>query len=405
MYKRALCLIFTLSLLIAHTARAEELKTRYTDDYFSTVSALMLYTQDAAAYETAWARVKELLAQIDDAVSMSKPQSDIARFNALKSGQSCSVSNITAEILLTALDVYHQTNGLYDPTVYPLVDLWGFSPRFNTNMYQPTLPYDRAYEDGHLPLPDARYIQGLLPLVGLDGVTMSGDPETGWTLTKSTAAVVVDGQVFQAQMDLGGIAKGYACDRVTALLTEMGFAQGHFVCGGSSIAVLARPSGLYGLTLGKPRAGQSELKHYATVYMQNTTLSTSSDASHTYLRNGVIYCHIIDPRTGYPINMPTDGAAQEGIACVTLLSPGAARNDALSTALCIMGSEEAMAYVATRMDGVAAVMVLYRTGEPYQEVYTNLTDEAYVLEDAAYRLACAPQGDGEIVYTGTLFAE
>lgn len=405
MYKRALCLIFTLSLLIAHTARAEELKTRYTDDYFSTVCALMLYTQDAAAYETAWARVKELLAQIDDAVSMSKPQSDIARFNALKSGQSCSVSNITAEILLTALDVYHQTNGLYDPTVYPLVDLWGFSPRFNTNAYQPTLPYDRAYEDGHLPLPDARYIQGLLPLVGLDGVTLSGDPETGWTLTKSTAAVVVDGQVFQAQMDLGGIAKGYACDRVTALLTEMGFTQGHFVCGGSSIAVLARPSGLYGLTLGKPRAGQSELKHYATVYMQGTTLSTSSDASHTYLRNGVIYCHIIDPRTGYPINMPTDGAAQEGIACVTLLSPSAARNDALSTALCIMGPEEAMAYVATRLDGVAAVMVFYRTGESYQEVYTNLTDEAYVLEDAAYRLACAPQGDGEIVYTGTLFEE
>jgi len=49
---------------------------------------------------------------------------------------------------------------------------WGFSPRFNQNTYQPSMPYDRVYSNGHLPLPDPEHIDALLPLIGLSGIEM-----------------------------------------------------------------------------------------------------------------------------------------------------------------------------------------------------------------------------------------
>lgn len=396
----ALCLVTVL--LPLFSAQGASPLSRYTDKYFSTVSALFLYTDDRQAFEQTWAEVKGILEEIQNAVSLSVPDSDLSRFNALACGESCSVSPITAEILRTAFSVYNETGGLYDPTVFPLVDLWGFSPRFNSNIYQPTQPYDRAYENGKLPPPDERYVQALQQLVDFGGVTLSGSNDQGWTLTKNIPPVTVDGHTFQAQMDLGSIAKGYACDRVLQLLQSEGYEYGHFVCGGSSIAALSRPEGEYRLTIGKPRSGAEENASFAVLTARNTTLSTSSDASHTYTRDGVIYCHIIDPRTGYPINMPADGQAQCGIACVTLLGPSAARSDALTTALCVMGPQQALAYVNSRLQGDPVVMVLYRTGEPFLEVLAS-AEAACTLEDAGYRLASRIGPDGNIVYTGTLF--
>ncbi|MCI5957209.1 MAG: FAD:protein FMN transferase [Clostridiales bacterium] len=406
MRKRLLSLVCMLALLLPSCpASASAVKSRHTSDYFSTVSALFLYTDDNEAFEQAWTLVKQTLEQIQSAVSLSDPASDLSRFNRLRYGESCSVGDITAAVFQTALAAYKATDGLYDPTVYPLVDLWGFSPRFNQNVYAPVQPYDRAYENGKLPLPDERYIQAFQKLTGLDGIELLGNAEAGWTLRKNIPPVCVEEAVFQAQLDLGGIAKGYACDLVTQLLREHGFTQGHFVCGGSSISLLGAPDGDYALTLSKPRSGDSAESYYATVYASDTTLSTSSDANHTYLADGVIYCHIIDPRTGYPINMPQEGAPQRGIATVTLLGPSAAYNDALSTALCVMGPARAVAYVNAFLQNQPVAMVFYETGQPFSEVFTNLPSSACVLEDAAYRPASRLTESGEAEYIGSLFSQ
>ena len=390
-------------LLCFSSGQAAGLQTRHTTSYFSTVSALFVYTDDSSAFERVWAQTKQILSDIQSAVSLSDPESDLSRFNALGSGESCPVSPITAEILRTAKAVYDETGGLYDPTVFPLVDLWGFSPRFNTNQYKPLMAYDRPYEDGKLPLPDVRYVEALRQLVGLEGIVLSGSDEQGWTLSKQTPSVTVDGHSYHAQLDLGGIAKGYACDRVKRLLQESGFENGHFVCGGSSIAVLSRPDGDYQLTIGKPRAGENSETTFASLPARDVTLSTSSDASHTYTRDGVLYCHIIDPRTGYPLNMPVKGQAQRGIACTTLLGESAARGDALTTALCLMGPAQAAAYINDRLQGNAVVMALYETGKPFCEVVTNVAQDLCTITDTAYRMASRLDDDGNIVYTGELF--
>lgn len=405
MLKRFFILSFLLSVFLLRTAcAAPKLMSRHTDAYFSTVSALFLYDEpeESEHFAQIWTDVKSILEEIEQTVSLSFPDSDISRFNVLSCGESLPVSSITAEILSIAFHVYEETGGLYDPTVYPLVDLWGFSPRFNRNTYAPVMPYDRSYQDSRLPLPDDGDIQALLPLVGLDGIRLYKQSGS-WYLEKNTPSITLNGFTIQAQLDLGGIAKGYACDRIRNYLLEQGYTMGHFVCGDSSMAILSRPTddGLYNLTLGKPRPGNSRDSHYASIRIRDTALSTSSDATHAYTVDGVRYCHIIDPRTGYPMNMP-EGGVQRGAASITLLCESAAFGDAMSTALCLLPPNEAAAYISKYLSGSLCTMAYYHSGADTLEVMTNAP--ALTLTDSAYIPASQIDDHGTLRYIGSFFS-
>lgn len=378
--------------------------TKYTDDYFSTVSVLSLYT-DSVSFEALWQETKALLAQIDACVSVSKPDSDLSRFNALAWGESCAISDLTADIFLLAKEAWAKTGGLYDPTVYPLVDLWGFSPRFNSNRYTRQQPYDRDYENGALPLPEEGYIQVLLQLVGLDGVELTGQ-KGAWRLIKRTPDVTYGGHVFHAQMDLGGIAKGYACDRVAELLRQRGCAEGYFSCGASSLSILrnARGDGSYEMAIGKPRPGQNGDTSFASLRVSDTGLSTSNDQSHCLVFEGQVYCHIIDPRTGWPVNTPDRGEKQQGIVSVTLLGESAAQCDAWTTALMLMGLEGALAFL-NRQPDLQCLFVLAAEGESAYEVVSTLPRDKLRITDSAYSLASELTADGACRYLGSLFSE
>lgn len=389
MGKHAIVIIMFLAFLSCSALSEAKLMTRQTTDYFSTVSALFLYVEEDEedVFEQTWQQVKGVLSEIESAVSVSDPSSDIARFNALACGEEVALSSTTVDLMRVASEAYDQTDGLYDPTVYPLVDLWGFSPRFNTYFYRPSLPYDRILENGRLPLPDAAHIEALLPLVSFDGVQVVERDGRTW-LRKDTPPVEIGGVSIQAQLDLGGIAKGYACDRVIALLRENGFTRGHFVCGGSSLAVMSRPSedGKYELTLVKPRETANGDKHYATVRIRDIGVSTSVDVSQSFEADGVVYCHIIDPRTGWPINMPDEDGIQQGLAGATMIGENAALCDALTTALLVMGPEDATAYLE-RMGEKNAALVAFRDDRETLEVLgalpdMTITDPAYYFTEA-----------------------
>lgn len=397
-------LLWLMLLLPCHAHASPKLMSRQTDAYFSTVSALFLYDEPEQSdrFAAAWAKVKEILAEVEQSVSLSFPDSDISRFNALPCGGSVAISDMTAAILTTAMEVYAQTGGLYDPTVYPLVDLWGFSPRFNRNAYSPLMPYDRAFEDGRLPAPKDSDISALLPLVGLSGVRLYRDGDV-WRLQKHTPSVVLGGAVIHAQLDLGGIAKGYACDAVRRFLLEQGYTMGHFVCGESSMSILSRPSGdgLYRLTMGKPRPGAADSPHYASIRIRDAALSTSSDSTHFRLYDGMRYSHIIDPRTGRPMNAPESGI-QRGAASVSLLCESAAYGDAMSTALCLMSPQEAAAFISANLSGTPCVIAYAHSGAETLEVLTST--DAFTLEDPSYLPASIIDEHGTLRYTGAFFA-
>ncbi len=379
--KKIFCSFFVIMLLVSG-AMAESWYTKYTADYFGTESVLRIRAESSVC-EAAWREIKEMLNDLQQRVSVSVEDSDIARFNTLKSGESVLISDVTAEIMLLAIQEYEETDGLFNPAVYPIVDLWGFTPRFNKSRYLPTEPYDRLMDAEGLPLPEPLWMERLLPLVDFSGIELTKEQE-GWRLVKHTPDVEAEGSVFSARLDLGGLVKGYACDRAKEILEKYGVTEGYFTCGGSSMCILkgVGEENTWQLTLRKPRNGSNDTAYYATLNLKDTALSTSNDISQAWVRDGVVWAHILDPRTGWPVNCGEDGF-HGGIISVTLTCESAARGDALSTALMLMG-EDAAEWLRNHPE-VEAVLVIEQTDGTLQLFSTVTEEKKMTLADEAYQ--------------------
>lgn len=418
--RRMLTLLLSVLLIAASASAAEEIpshytaKTKVTVGSFGTSSMLCLYddyTQSDAQdrYLSVWERVKEILQELDELLSVSISTSEISRFNALACGESMPVSAETAQVFSLAMEMYRKTEGYFNPAIYPLVDLWGFSPRF---IYRDSIeqPYDRLRENGTRPLPDEAYITAFLKLADPENIVLSGSEEDGYILTKNVPDVEVQGVVYHAQIDLGGIAKGYAVDRVKALLEEAGYEYGYFSCGSSSICLLKsagkkaveRGDAHFALEIRSPR--ETESGEYACVSVMDTCLSSSGDYSNNYQIGESVYCHIINPFTGYPLNVDS-GEVQRGVSTVTLFSGNAAQDDALTTALCLMGPRKALDYINENLSDHEFVMMLYSADADRYEVVTNLSSERLQLLDDAFSIASSVDENSRIRYNGVLFAE
>ncbi|MBQ4265757.1 MAG: FAD:protein FMN transferase, partial [Clostridia bacterium] len=284
----------------------------------------------------------------------------------------------------------------------------GFSPRFTFGT-DIVMPYDREWKDGTRALPDPAYIDGFLQLVDMDGIVLSGDDESGYTLHKNTPSVTIGGVTYHAQIDLGGIAKGYAADVVAQMLQEEGYEYGYFSCGSSSIRLLRNASNAakkandpaFSLQVRIPRETQENAQTYAHIRVMDQALSSSGDYDNNYVAGGNLCCHIISPFTGYPLNYTEEGV-QGGVSTVTLLSGSAVEDDALTTALCLMGVQGAVDYINKNLREHSVAMVLYRADQEFYEVVTNIPEEELDILDPAYRRASEVDAQGNIVYTGEL---
>ena len=380
-------------------------KSKVSSAYFGTICSMVVFDDfsDPAAeqrFQSVWRELKELLAEIENAVSVSIGSSDIARFNALSCGESIEIGAHTANILQIAQRAYADTGGLYDPCVFPLVDLWGFSPRFGE--VASAEPLSESYP------PEEAYIRAFAELADFSGVHLSGGGEDPWRLEKAIPAVTVHGKSYEAQLDLGGIAKGYAADACAALMRERGYEYGYFSCGGSSLSLLSGREGEareFLLGMKKPRGLSGGDISYITVPAARCGLSTSGDYDHCRIADGVRYCHILSPATGRPANTPAAASGQRGIATATVIGENAAYTDCLSTALCLMGPKAALAFINEKLDGYGVALVFYDTAAERCEVVTNLPAGSYTIDDESYRLAGEIDEQGQLRYTGQIFAE
>lgn len=421
--KKVMFLVLALVLLsLFIPAQAQEIpaayksKTRVTMGAFGTVSSLCLYDDYSqpgalARYDRVWEEIKRILEELDMLLSVSIPSSEIAQFNALESGEEMPISNQTAEVFAIARKMYDQTQGHFDPAVYPLVDLWGFSPRFRLEEGE-DMPYDRPWKEGTRPMPEQKYIDGFLKLTGLEGILLQGDAQSGYTLRKNTPSVTIDGVTYHAQIDLGGIAKGYAADIVAQMLEAEGYEYGYFSCGSSSMRLMksasagAKKTGntAFSLQVRNPRRGEEGGDAYALVKAMDQSLSSSGDYDDNYETPGGMACHIIHPKTGYPLNFASDGV-QRGVSTVTLLSGSAAEDDALTTALCLMGPAGAIEYINKNLRGHSVALVLYRADSDIYEVVTNIPEGGLEILEDEFVIASRVDDQGNVVYTGGLFSE
>lgn len=323
MNKRACCIILSAALLLtgcgvdgttsapssaAAEATATSATPQSTELYaMDTVMTLEAYGDGAsAALEAASAEIERL----DALWSIASADGDIARLNADKSA---AVSDDTAALLARAKEISAETNGLFACTIAPLMEAWGFT-------------------SGDYRVPDAATLAALLAAVDDSQVAIDGNQVTIPTDVK---------------VDLGGIAKGFTSSRVMAIYRDSGVESGIISLGGNVQALGTKPDGSrWRVGIQDPDDTSAIL---AVVEIADKAVITSGGYQRNFEENGVTYHHIIDPRSGYP--------ADSGLTSVTIVSDDGTLADGLSTALFVMGKDDALAYWRAHQDEFDTILV------------------------------------------------
>lgn len=272
------------------------------------------------------AEFKTTIDDIDKSLSTSVVNSDVSRFNAAAAGEKVQISKTAYEVISEAKRIYEVTEGYYNPALYYNVLAYGFGDKHRV-MTKEDLPADELV---------AKYTDlsshfGELQLIR--------DGETHYAV-KPEYTVEAAGETLTLHIDLSGIGKGYAVDKVEKLFNDYGYEFGYFSFGSSSMLVKRHLGGAYKLGLSNPRS--SSRKPYVETEILNEKLSTSGDNEQFYTIEGVRYCHVIDPTTGKPV--------QTGIMSVTVIGGSAAEDDALTTAIMAMGKEKAISFVKEKLN-------------------------------------------------------
>lgn len=292
--------IFALSLTACgETAAESETRTVYAMD---TVMNLTVYGENAAA---ALESAEKELHTLDEAVlSRTAEGSELYALNA-SNGETveCGADDILPALIETALTISDATDGAFDPTLAPVLDAWGF-----------TKDERRA--------PSADELKELLSHTGCGKVALEKTAD-GWTVT------LLDG----AQLDLGGIAKGYAADLLRAQLEKEGVTSATLDLGGDVFVMGRKTDGSdWRIAVKDPADTESYL---GVVSAADKFIVTSGVYERYFEENGVRYHHILDPKTGCP--------AESGLVSVTVLCENGAWADALSTACFVLGPDGALA--------------------------------------------------------------
>ncbi|WP_157980363.1 FAD:protein FMN transferase [Pseudidiomarina taiwanensis] len=265
-------------------------------------------------------RVDGLLAQINSQMSTYDPDSELSRFNRLRSTEPVVISRSLEFVVRRALGVAVETEGLLDVTVGPLVNLWGFGP----NGRPERVPTEAE-------IATARAHSGYQLLTVENHQLSKAHPEV--------------------YVDLSTIAKGYAVDRVAGLLEQMEIYNYLVEIGGEMRTKGMKPgSEPWKIAIEKPTVEQRAIQ--MVVLPGDAGIATSGDYRNYFESAGQRYSHIIDPRTAKPI--------QHNLASVTVIADTCIDADAYATALTVMGTEKALAFAEEKQ--LAVLLIAYEDG-------------------------------------------
>ena len=262
---------------------------------------------------------RDVVMDIESRVSTTDEQSELHRLNRNGGG---TVSPQTAALLETALSMCRLTGGAFDISIYPIVKAWGFTT-------------------GEYRVPSFDETAALLENVGYARIRLS-DPDDG---TQSGAEVTLpDGM----QIDLGGVAKGYAGREAANYLRAHGVTSALLNLGGNVQTIGSKPDGSpWRVAVRDPQAPDV---YAGVVEIRNQAAVTSGGYERCFTADdGETYWHIMDPATGRP--------ARNGILSATIIADDGALCDALSTALFIMGPERAERFWRTSRENFEMVLI------------------------------------------------
>jgi len=239
-------------------------------------------------------------------MSIHRADSELARVNASAATNVVVVSPELFAVLQLAQDIALKTDGAFDVTIRPLADLWGFIWKQHR-------------------LPTAEELERTLPLVNFRNIQLDS--------AHSTVRFMKIG----VSIDLGGIGKGVAVDWAIAKLQSLGVTNAMVKAGGDLRVIGAPPGETHWMVqLEDPRREGQRV----SIPLLDAALSTSGNYENFFEVNGRRYSHILNPRTGLPV---------EGIAACTVIAPTCAESDAWATALFVLGVEKSLErFVPTR---------------------------------------------------------
>lgn len=255
---------------------------------------------------------------IEQLLSNYRESSELSRINRQAAHRPITVDPETFRFLEESQHWSEVSDGAFDITVGPLMRAWGFFEHH-----------------GHIPSAE---------------VLRRAKSDVGWQKVKLNA---VDRTVRftheDVELDPGGIGKGFAVDAVVRLLREQGVRSALISAGSSTIYAIGAPTGERGwkVVVRSPLVNKPVL---STIYLRDMSLSSTNCSEKNFIVHGVVYCHIMDPRSGWPVR---------GRVHVTVLHPSATASDALSNVLFVERPDVAKA-VLEKSVPEAKALILYR---------------------------------------------
>lgn len=283
--------------------------------------------------------VRSRLDSVNQAMSTYLPRSDVSRFNDAAVNDWVDVSPLTVEVVSLALDVARASDGAFDPTIAPLVDAWGFGPQPRPDQ-----------------IPSQQQIDQLLASVGWSAI----DVDTTNHRLRKTA---------QRELDLSGIAKGFAVDQVAEALAAAGVSN-YLVEVGGELRFAGTKPGNEPWRVGIETPDSGARSAYRILEVSSGAMATSGDYRNYYEEDGIRYSHTLDPDNGRPIH--------HDLVSATVLADDCALSDAFATAMLVKGYGAAQALAESQ--GLA-VLLIKRQGDGFtawqSERFAELYDSAH----------------------------
>ena len=276
--------------------------------------------------------IEQQLLLINQQMSTYKADSELSLLNMSLVGEWQNVSANLFDVLMLSMELGWLTNGAFDITVGPLVDLWGFGP---------------GGEEVPNHVPGEQRINALLQNTGFQYIEFNLENNG---IVKKKAVT----------LDLSGIAKGYAVDKVAELLLYAGYQHFMVEIGGELRLQGHSPRGTpWTIAIEQPDSNGFGQAHQA-VNVTNVGMATSGDYRNYFEKEGKRYSHTIDPASGYPID--------HKLASVTVIAENAAYADGLATAISVMGSEKGLQLA--EQQGLAVYLII-KTEQGFESQYSE----------------------------------
>ena len=260
--------------------------------------AMNTYMTIEAYGETSQEAVSQARARVEELEKLWSATDEHSEIYAINHGENPELSAETLDLLSFTLEMSAKTNGAFDATIYPVLSAWGFT----TSEHR---------------VPEEAELAELLEKVGYRKVSVDGNKislEQGMML------------------DFGGAAKGWASDECTRIMRENGIESALINLGGNVYALGKRIDGnLWRIGVADPQSESSE--SVGIIEVSDRAVVTSGNYQRCFTQNGKTYGHIIDPKTGFP--------ADNDLLSVTIVAEEGRLCDVLSTALFVMGREQA----------------------------------------------------------------